>query len=109
MPDKCYKLFYNLNKNTTVQVSTASGMTETAVTAENLGQGSKSAGMVCSLSLSKGMDKYFKDSKYEIKYGNVELSPMQYQDDSIRLTNSVEGAVDGMRRFMKLMGQNSSM
>ena len=56
------------------------------------------------MSLSKGVDKFFKDSKYEVKYGEVELSPIQYQDDAIRLTGSVEGARDGIRRFEELMG-----
>ena len=56
VPEKCYKLFWNMNKETTVQVKTAVGVSGTAVTGENLGQGSRSAGMVCSVSLSKSTD-----------------------------------------------------
>ena len=48
---KCYRLMWNLNKSTTVKVKTAAGMSDTAITGENLGQGSKSASMVCSMSL----------------------------------------------------------
>ena len=49
---KCYRLLYKLNANTTVQVKTAVGLSEMAVTSENTAQGSKSAGIICSLSLS---------------------------------------------------------
>ena len=100
---KCYRLFYKLNSNTTVQVLTPHGLTNTAVTGENLGQGSKSAPTVCSLSLSKGTEKYFSDSQYEVDYGQVRMGCLQFQDDSLRMTTSIEGAQDGANRFKKLM------
>ena len=82
---------------------TPHGLTKTAVTGENLGQGSKSATTVCSLSLSQGVDKFFSDSQYEVDYGRVKMGCLQFQDDSLRLTTSVEGAQDGANRFRKLM------
>ena len=77
--------------------------THTAVMGENLGQGSKSAATVCSMSLSKSTDRYFRDSQHEVSYGSVVLAPMLFQDDSMRLTTTVEGARDGCTRFEKIM------
>ena len=90
VPKKCYRMLWNMNRNTTVQVKTAAGVSGKAVTGENLGQGSRSAGIVCSMSLSRSTDRYYKGSKYEVKYGSVQLAPMLFQDDSLRLTTSVE-------------------
>ena len=103
VPEKCYRLTYNLNKNTVVQVKTAAGITDTAETGENLGQGSKSAGLICSTGLSMGVSKFFDGSNHEVSYGRVQLAPLLYQDDSMRMTNSVDGARDGIRRFEELM------
>ena len=50
----------------TVQVKTALGMTNMALTGGNLGQGSRSAAVVCSMSLSKSVDKHYSDSKHEV-------------------------------------------
>ena len=103
VPDKCYRLFWHLNKNTVVKVKTAAGESDTAVTGENLGQGSKSASTVCSMSLSKSVSVYYEDSEHEVSYGVVKLAPMQYIDDALRVTTSLEGARDGCRRFEAIM------
>ena len=100
---KCYRLMYKLNSKTNVQVKTSVGTTKTAKTGENHGQGSKSAGIVCSLSLSEGVEKYYENSKYEANYGDVKLNALLYQDDSFRVTTTVEGAVDGAKRFQALL------
>ena len=99
VPGKCSRLMWNLNKNTTVKVKTAAGVSDTAITKENLGQGSRSAGLVCSMSLSKSTDKYFDGSKHEVSYGSVVLAPLLFQDDALRMTTTVEGARDGCSRF----------
>ena len=103
VPDKCYRLTWNLNKNTKVQVKTAAGISGTAVTGRNLGQGSKSAGAICSMSLSKSVSNGFSDSKHETWYGEVELSPILYQDDGMKASTTIEGARDGLKRFEKVM------
>ena len=53
--DKCYRLLYKLNENTKVQVQTPAGLSDVACTGENLGQGSKSAGMLSALDLDSGI------------------------------------------------------
>ena len=103
VPSKCYRLVWKLNENTTVRVKTAHGISDTAITGENLGQGSRSAGMICSVSLSKSSSKYFEGCQHEVSYGSVQLSTMLFQDDGLRLTTSIEGARDGYKRFEKIM------
>ena len=103
VPGKCYRLVWEMNRNMTVQVKTAAGVSRTAVTGENLGQGSKSAGMICSTSLSKSTSRYYADSPHEVSYGSVMMAPMLYQDDSLCLTTTTEGARDGCRRFENIM------
>ena len=107
VPEKFYRLMWKMNSNTTVQVKTAAGVSGTAVTGENSGQGSKSAGTVCSVSLSKSTTKYFQDSQHEVSYGSIELSPLLFQDDSLRLTTTLEGARDGCRRMELIMGSKA--
>ena len=63
--------------------------------------------MVCSTSLSKSTSKYFEGSMYEVSYGNVRLSPLLFQDDSLRLTTSLEGARDGCKRMEMVMGSKA--
>ena len=95
VPEKCYRLFWKMNEKTTVKVKTSAGESATAITGENTGQGSRSASIVCSMSLSKSVDQYYEDSQYEVSYGTLKLAPMQYVDDALRLTTSLEGARDG--------------
>ena len=92
-----------MNANTTVQVKTPLGLTEMASTAENMAQGSKSAGIICSFSLSQGMETHFEDSQYEISYGRVRLSGLLFQDDSFNMYSSIEGVRDGLLRFQRMM------
>ena len=97
------RLIFKLNSNTTIKVNTACGTTDFAVTGENLGQGSKNAAVICSLALDVGVSKYFDTSLNEICYGAVKLGPLLFQDDTLRLTTSGEGAQDGSKRFEKIM------
>ena len=103
VPEKCYRLFWNMNMNTVVKVKTAAGESDTVKTGENLGQGGRSPAMVCSMSLSKSVDEYFGDSNHKVNYGQVKLAPLQFVDDALRLTTSVEGARDGCKRFEAIM------
>ena len=63
--------------------------------------------MVCSTSLSKRIDRYFEGSQYEVSYGSVRLAPLLFQDDSLRLTTSLEGARDRCRRMEMVMGSKA--
>ena len=107
IPDKLYRLVWHLNSNTRVQVKSGAGISGIAVTKENLGQGSKYAGGICSMSLSKSTNRFFHDSKHEVSYGSVPLAPLLYQDDGLRVTSSVEGAREGCRRFEMVMDSKS--
>ena len=94
---------WKVNSQTTVQVKTAVGMTDTALTGENLGQGSRSAAMVCSMSLSKSTDTFFSGINHAVSYGSVVLAPMLFQDDSMKVSTTVEEAREGCKRFEAIM------
>ena len=92
-----------MNKSTVVKVKTSAGESETAIVGETLGQGGKSVSTVCAMSLSKSISVHHEDSEHEVAYGSVKLAPLQYIDDAMRLTTSLEGARDGCRRFEAVM------
>ena len=56
------------------------------------------------MSLSKSIGKHYGDSKHEVSYGSVDLAPLQFVDDALRLTTTVEGARDSSKRFEAVMG-----
>ena len=53
---KLYKLWFNLNEKTRIQVQTAVGLTEEKDTGETLGQGSLGGAIVSSVNLSQSFE-----------------------------------------------------
>ena len=76
---KLYRLWFLLNKNK-IRVKTGFGMTESAATRENVGQGSIGGGLISALNLDKTMSAYFSGSDSEISYGPARLCSVLYQD-----------------------------
>ena len=103
---KLYRLWFMLNQNSQIRVKTSFGMTGTAVTGENVTQGSIGGALISALNLSKTMTAYFGGSDGEVSYGPSRLSPLQFQDDCARFSTSVEQAQKGnifMSKAMKAM------
>ena len=76
---KLYRLWFLLKKNK-IRVKTGFGMTESAATRENVGQGSIGGGLISALNLDKTMSAYFSGSDNEISYGPARLCSVLYQD-----------------------------
>ena len=103
---KLYRLWFMLNKDSQIKVKTSFGMTGTAMTGENVTQGSIGGALISALNLSKTMSAYFNGSDSEVSYGPSRLSPVQFQDDCARFSTSVEQAQKGnilMSKAMKAM------
>jgi hypothetical protein len=66
---KLYRLWFMLNKDSQIRVKTSFGMTGTAVTGENVTQGSIGGALISALNLSKTMTAYFSGSDGEVSYG----------------------------------------
>ena len=62
-----------------------------------------SSGVISSLNLDRGFQKYFLTSKYPISYGKVKVSPMLLQDDALSLSSCQSGAQDASSRVEMLM------
>ena len=100
---KMYRVWFNLNKNTVIRVKTGSGHSEWAEAGELIGQGTGGGALVSSINLDKGMEEFFKGSGDEITYGEVRLQPLMFQDDVVRLTDSVHAARAGNTRIMNVV------
>ena len=78
-----------LNKDTRIQVKTAHGMTDQEHVGDCLGQGTAGAGLISAANLDQGLQKYFNVSEDDnedvtkdvIKFGQVRIQPIAYQDD----------------------------
>ena len=72
---KIYRLLYRLNEKRNIKVLTPLGETEEAKVDEGISQGSIESGTLSSGSLDQGVNEGFKNSEYEITYGNISLQP----------------------------------
>ena len=100
---KLYRLWFNLNKKTKVQVRTGVGITDKRDIDETLGQGSLGGAIASSLNLSLGFKDYFASSQDEICYGRVRIESLIFQDDVARCSTSRDRAQNGNIRIETIM------
>ena len=101
---KLYRLWYMLNRDTQIRVKTSFGMTGVATTGENVAQGSIGGGLISSLNLDKTVTSYFSGAD-DASYMDLKLSPLLFQDDSIRFSTTIEEVQRGnilMSNAMKI-------
>ena len=89
---KLYRIMYKLNKNNRIKVKISMGETDWKETGENLTQGSVGGSLISAINLSSSVNEAFKDSKHEVNYGHLEMQPLIFQDDLLKLSTSVEHA-----------------
>ena len=90
-------------RHTIIKVKTGVGMTDEAETGENIGQGTGEGAILSAASIADGVEKAFRNSEYEISYGEEELKPLLFQDDIGRICDSVEAAQHGNDRVAHVM------
>ena len=56
---KLYRSWFNLNKQTSIKVNTAVGVSESAQAGELIGQGSAGGAIASQINIDKGMDAFF--------------------------------------------------
>ena len=100
---KAYRTFYLLNKNTSIQVKTGTGMSESADVGEIIGQGSGGAALASQVNLDKGMDDMFCGSSDEMMYGSVRIQPIIFQDDILRLGDTLASVKAGNEKINHVM------
>ena len=101
---KLYRLWFMLNCDTQIRVKTSFGMTDVAATGENVAQGSIGGGLISSLNLDRTVTSYFAGAE-EASYASLKLSPLLFQDDSLRFSTTIEEVQKGnilMSNAMKI-------
>ena len=89
-----------MNSQTVIQVKTAGGVSDRAVTGENFGQGTAGAALVSALNLDCGVREQFGTSQQEAQYGKIRLQPLLYQDDVARGVVTVASARAGNEKMV---------
>jgi hypothetical protein len=107
---KAKKMWYLLNKDTRIKVKTAYGMTDEEEVGDCLGQGTAGAGLISAANLDQGLQKYFNVDEDEeedisndvIKFGQVIIQPIAYQDDVGSLCSSIAMARSQANKLTKM-------
>ena len=100
---KLYRLIYELNKNNLIQIKTSVGTTSNFQTGKNVTQGSVGGGLISSINLDIPIRTFFKESLHEVKYGDIMMGPIIYQDDLARLAGNVVDAQAGIDKVEACM------
>ena len=100
---KAARVWFKLNEGTEIAVKTATGVSETNVVGDCIGQGTARAALVSQVNLDLGLMDYFQDSKDEIYYGEVRLQPLAYQDDIMRSCEDVMGTQIGNTKLAAML------
>ena len=116
---KLYKLLYLMNQNIRIRVRTPVGITDAADTGPGMGQGTIPGAIISATSLDQGVKEYFHEEEEEIdkrneaeevrtkkekvKYGDIVLKPLLFQDDIADTAESVESAQLAMKKVEHLL------
>ena len=92
---KLCRLWYKFNEETVIKVKTANGMTEEAKAGPCVGQGSSGGALNSQFNLDRGVQAYFSGSSDEYYYGRVRCQGVIFQDDTGRVSSSVQQAQSG--------------
>ena len=79
--NKAIRIWQEMNRNTTIKVKTPVGITDGIFVGNCVAQGTISAALVSATNLDKGMCEVFDEVEDVVKYGNIRLQPLTYQDD----------------------------
>ena len=102
---KAYRTFYLLNKRTNIKIKTGCGMTDGEDVGEIIGQGSGGAALVSQVNLDHGVNDMFCGSTDEVYYGTVRVQPVIFQDDILRLGDSLPSVIAGNVKMDAIMNQ----
>ena len=73
-----YRLWYQLNKNTTIAVQTGAGLTDMRNTGEKMGQVTVGGALASALNLYEEVNAHFEESPAEICNGPVRIQPQSH-------------------------------
>ena len=68
---KLYRLWYEINRSSSIQVKTGVGLTENKRTDGNVAQGTLGSALLSTLNLSTGIQNFFRSSMHEVSYSDI--------------------------------------
>ena len=89
---KCYCLWYELNKRLVLRIRTGACETEEVEVGGVVGQDTCGASLVSQHNIDSGVDSFFRGSTNESFYGTVRLKPLLFVDDCLRVGDGVREA-----------------
>ena len=96
---KAVRLWFKMNEKTRIQVKTSSGISKFGEVGAVLGQGTLGSAIISQAVLDEGVMEHFPPGgDIQLKYGNVPLAPLMYQDDLADGSDSIENARIANRR-----------
>ena len=103
--NKAYRCWYNINKTAAITVDTPVGKTEKATVHEIVPQGSGGAALGSALDLALGLKCYFSGSADEICYGKIRSQPQAWQDDILRVAESINSTRIGNTKLASMTAE----
>ena len=100
---KAYRIWYKLNEKAVISVKSPAGISEKGEAGKICPQGGFGGALASGLDLAVGCKAYFEGSQDEISYGRVRCNPQLYQDDLLRVADSVESARAGNMRLLNMV------
>ena len=120
---KLYRLLFNLNKRSKIRIKTSVGESRSAETDPIVTQGSIEAAVCSAVNLDSGIKEFFHDAKDDkddnednkskdekeeketddVKYSDIELKPMLFQDDVLAPNKTPESAQRTNNKIVDLM------
>ena len=105
---KAIRCWYKLNQRTMIRVKTGAGLSEKALVGAVVGQGTMGGALVSQGVLDDAVMEHFQPGgKDELKYGEVGLAPLMYQDDFIQSALGVEEARRASRKVGVLLKERA--
>ena len=96
--NKDYRIWYKLNENARVSVTTSVRETDREIIPNSIGQGSFGAALASSLNIGCAVNELF-DSEHTSEIGYLKLNYLILQDDISKKNDTMEQARNGAERI----------
>ena len=105
--NKAIRIWYQMNRDTTIKIKTPVGDTKERFVGDCVAQGTISAALVSANNLDRGLVKNFKDCENTVKYGNINILPLAYQDDIGDVVTNVMMIKEHAKRIDNLLAEKN--
>jgi len=105
---KAIRCWYKLNRETQIKVRTGAGMSGSRNVGAVVGQGTIGGALVSQAVLDDGVQEHFEPGgQGELRYGDVLMAPVLFQDDILHGVPDLEAAREGNRKMNLMVKQRA--